>query len=348
MKQNTVFITTIFLVFLLPGVLFIGCDQEPLFYDVAHAYPPIEPRIKGGPSKIVQYPPGTGKLYVTNGTVWEYTSSWNPVYPEPPVRIRDIAAITTGLFALGDDGKIYMTDSPGSKNWTLFGGSNVESIFGAGSILFACSLTGTPGTNNGYTIAANGTALTPSTGKLMGVAEISGSDPVLGTLGTGMYTYTGGGLSGPDYTYGINIIGVTSDGTDIYVVSSSGIQSSKGLSISSNFSGAVALWKNKTSPELILAGMQRSSGSVGYGYREIIITSGGIQVPGTSGISSVEFGTQYISAIGRHVVNHLWVVEGSNSGDDQYNPIIFASTAKNGLWSYRRRGNEAAQWNGED
>ncbi|MDR1143810.1 MAG: hypothetical protein LBK77_06285, partial [Spirochaetaceae bacterium] len=95
-------------------------------------------------------------------------------------------------------------------------------------------------------------------------------------------------------------------------------------------------------------GLQRSSGSYGYGYRELRLPAGtgGIVTPGSSAPSSVKIDSQYTSAIGDHAVTSIYVLNGSDSGDAG-RPIIFACTAKDGLWSYRTRDGEP-QWNGED
>ncbi|MCL1813856.1 MAG: hypothetical protein FWG29_10105 [Treponema sp.] len=337
MKQNAIFYRVVVLAFVFIGFLLVSCDQEPLFWDIAHEYPPIEPRIKGAPSKIVKF--GTN-LYVTNGTVWEYTTSWNRIHS--PHTTRDVAVANNTLYALGVDGQIYKLPT-----WETYNSDGrVESIFGAGSDLFACSLTGSPGSNYGYTITVNGiTTINRKTGKLMGVVA-KGSNIYLGTLGTGMFTYPG---SGNDLTsvYGGDIIGMASDGTNVYAVTPGSVYNVEGLPVNEggSFSGGIAIWTYKSS-KLLLVGVRRSGDSFGYGYREINLnTPSGLQIPGSSDISSVPRSSQYISAIGKNVVNHFWVTD--IAGDNAGRPIIFASTAKNGLWSYRDRGGNP-QWNGED
>jgi hypothetical protein len=165
------------------------------------------------------------------------------------------------------------------------------------------------------------------------------------------------------------IIGLTEHNGTMYAVSRYSVQSYNGtvsnLAGGYAFTGAVAGWTNGSS-HLLLLGLQRSIGSFGYGYREILIDGGAsdasISVPGmgirgpltppdapdSDLLSSVEVGSQYISAIGKYPVNYLYAMSPFfGSGDNKNRPIIFASTAMNGLWSYRVRGGDA-QWNGED
>ena len=366
MKRSAIFNTVAALVFVSLGVLFISCDQEPLFWDVAHAYSPISPRINGAPSKIVEITSGT--LYVSNGRVWEYSGTppvWHVLNTAPP-DIRDLAAVGSTLYALSGSGILSKTTNGVDWDTVDLTGVNgkIESIFGAGSDLFAGSLTGKPGASESNTVYSiyryTGSWVTPAiasnTGKLTGAAVVSGVT-YLGTLGTGMLasdsSYQKVSFLNDDF-----IMGLTFDSSNLYIITSTRVCHISGGSLASSISGtfteAIAVWSHGTD-KLLLIGVRSGSGSNGWGYREINITTGafssGIKVPGANPAPfSVRPDNQYTSGIGKHVVNYLWVLDitKNDSEDDETNPrpIVFASTVKNGLWSYKKRGDDP-QWNGE-
>ena len=373
----------------LPGIFFLSlilvlgsCDQEPLFWDIAHEYPPIEPAIKGAPGPVVELTTPNHILYVSNGDVWRYDFGipdsygkprWERMSLQPGGNVKTLAAASDGsadrLFSLDRNGNIKQLD--GSVWTTLsvpWGAGRAEHIFGAGDWLFAGVLTGTSGEPNGYAIysikvsspaPAPVTLIKSSTGLLRGAA-FAGGNYYLGTQGDGVYKTStpGGALTSGDKEAGYEslIQGLLSDGTDVYAAGSSAIYKN-GASVGSGytFSGAMAIW-NEPAPgsgKLLLLGLRRSSGSFGYGYRELNLSSFVFQTPGAASPSSVKIGDQYISAIGEHAVNYLFVADLSTLAppfyaDGEDRPVVFASTAGNGLWSYRRRSGGEPQWNGED
>ena len=367
--SKTVLLIVPVLMCLLLFTLVISCDQEPLFWDVAREYPPIEPDIDGHPSKIVRL--GTS-LYVSNRDyVWVYdTTAGNPIWVKMPLqpsgKTIDLAVASSALYALDQNGTILKGDGttwsgPINTHSSFANSGRILCIYTGGSYLFAGALTGDPSKVNDYVIHVINssdqiinTAL--QTGLLMGVADYSGSS-YLGTLGKGMYSSSGGSTPSPFSGFESYIVGLAS-GSRLYAVTRRIVQFYDGSSVTSHsstggytYTGGISVWTHSTG-DLLLVSLQRSSGSYGYGYREILIDPsgnliGGLKVPGDSAPSSVEIGSQHISAIGKHAVNYLHVVASSDSEDDNNRPIIFASTAKNGLWSYRTRKGEA-QWNGED
>jgi hypothetical protein len=168
-------------------------------------------------------------------------------------------------------------------------------------------------------------------------------------LGTnkGIFPVTGGTTLGTLLSVG-SVRGIVAGGSDVYAVTTErrvrygSTFSSSTSAFTPEFSGAMALWPNST-PQLILLGLQRGSGSYGYGYRELKGNS--LLEPGAEPPTSVEPSSQYTSAIGKHGVTAIYVLPGSDAGDGR--PIIFASTVKDGLWSYRSRDGKP-HWNGED
>jgi hypothetical protein len=355
-------------------IFFTACDQEPLFWDIAHEYPPIRPIIEGAPSRIVSLTKTNPVLYVNNRhNIWEFDTNTNDavwhLFPRPPVdKIKTLATTVGYLFALDWDGNIRKWNG---MAWSeplagIFG--KPEQIFGAGNYLFAGALTGTAGTSNGYCIMAMEetnsviSKIKENTGLLFG-ADYNGSNYFLATRGDGIYI-TGtplSSLSTPAVgTFGLSIAGLIAHNSHIVAVTTGrqiiyydGSNFVHLTSTGFDFSGAMASWKNKNGDYLLLLGLQNSSGSFGYGYRELVWDSPGdtplIKVPGEPGVSSVEPGFQYTSAIGKYALTALFVlpVDILDSNDNENRPIVYASTVKDGLWSYRTRGG-IAQWNGED
>jgi hypothetical protein len=138
------------------------------------------------------------------------------------------------------------------------------------------------------------------------------------------------------------IIGITNNGTLYYFDHTSPIPTSvPSLSLGGMYTGAICSWKpvGAGSETLLLLGVRGSS--MTHGYREVTLIStgkpdGGVRTPGdTPSNSTVQNKARYQAAIGKHAVYSIRQVPGS--------PVIFASTAKDGLWSLRND-----QWNGEE
>jgi hypothetical protein len=355
--------------------LFTACDQEPLFRYIAEEIPPIEPLIKGSPSAIVALEsetPDRPVLYVSNGDIWTWDTktyeepAWHKMSPQPGGKIRTLATAGSFLFSLDREGKLKRWDGNTWVSVSVITGMP-ERIYGAGAYLFIGSQTGTPGSPSGYCILAmeasnitNITNIKSDTSLLSGAAEKGGSY-YLGTMGNGIYVSSDllGTLTPASNVPATAIITglINHDGIIVAVTSnrqlfySSGSDFSPTNQFSQNFSGAMASWKNNEGEKLLLLGLYRSSGSFGYGYREIndIASNSSPVIPGADSPSSVKPDYQYTSGISNHVVVALYVLPSSfpTTSDEGDRPIVYASTLKDGLWSYRtRRG--AAQWNGED
>lgn len=385
-KNNTSGRIIIVLISLLFGALLSGCDQEALFWDIAHEYPPIEPDIGGRPTKIVEITTGTQPvLYVSNNTenVWRYNAANNEHFWEkitkPSFTVRDLAVAQNKLFALASDGSVFPWDGSAWVPSPIHKNSGFEKLFGAGDYLFGVECTGSPGGAHGYTITCMDNAGTvipdpifEDTGLLMG-AVYDGTRYYLGTLGDGLYSGAPGSFV-PETVIAAGaerIVGLTAYKGNVFAVGPSTIYfPTRAINTRYPLSGAVTGWTDGTD-HLLLVGVQHSSDAFGYGYREIQISdttgvpNGRLIVPGegitsqlnpAKTLSSVKYGSQYVSAIGEHAVNNFYVMPHdftpyADDGDSNHNapprPVIFAATVKDGLWSYRPR-NGSAQWNGED
>jgi hypothetical protein len=119
--------------------------------------------------------------------------------------------------------------------------------------------------------------------------------------------------------------------------------------------GALAVWRDETgTPKLLLAGRQDSlvytvDSGYTYGYMELELDSGGIKTdsnftePGKAAVSSVADNERYISTIGKYPLNHIFQMP----ADIDPEMTLFASTQKNGVWSYKQRDSDKI-WNAEE
>jgi len=144
---------------------------------------------------------------------------------------------------------------------------------------------------------------------------------------------------------------------DVYTVKDT-ITKIENVSMDKMATGTLAIWRENdqiSSNRLLLAGRQdslRYSYSYGYtyGYLELELDINGIRdgknfvEPGKEPLSTVSYGgnERYQSTIGKNPVNYLFQAPPEIDGD----MILFASTQKNGVWSYRDR-NGIFQWNAE-
>ena len=139
--------------------------------------------------------------------------------------------------------------------------------------------------------------------------------------------------------------------------------------IGKNCTGAMCVWReydpayvdpdpayNKWKPSLLLLGIQDTGTNTAHGYRELTLESDGkpadsYQIPGSSVPSSVLSESMYHTSIGNHpVMSILQLPNGivtypDMTENEDWQPPIFASTQRNGLWSYDP---EEDQWNAEE
>ena len=155
----------------------------------------------------------------------------------------------------------------------------------------------------------------------------------------------------------VNTILLITRNGDIYTVKDI-ITKIENVSMGKMATGALAIWRENdqsSSSRLLLAGRQDSlnysSYNYTYGYLELELDINGIKdgkkfvEPGKEPLSTVSHGEneRFQSTIGKYPVNYLFQVPSEIDGE----MILFASTQKNGVWSYRDR-NGIFQWNAEE
>jgi hypothetical protein len=361
----------------------LGACNEPVFYTIQTQPPKIEPFIGGGPTNFVTF---SSKIYVASGnSIYSYDGSakkWEKIPVQPGGWIMGLAVTSGNLYALclnSNNTTTLRKSSTGTGNWGDVTGDRgvydrLQSVYSANNMVFigAGSTQGNSTTTQKTAVLSisGDTTYAPLTGiseshRLNGVAN-AGTNYFLSTDSNTIYLYTSGttasAITKGDVSFagiinivGSNVLAISRSG-NLYPVSSSAIGDSV-ASFGSRFSsGALAVWSdNPATPthRLLLAGRQDSltystTSGYTYGYLELELDSGGTNgiktdanflVPGntTADFSSVNNHERYVSTIGKYPVNHL--IQASNG-------IIFASTQKNGVWSYKVRDG-IPQWNAE-
>jgi hypothetical protein len=340
--------------FLLSGLLFLACNQDPIFFEVSLEVAPIPPRISGAPTNIVQV---DNKMYVASkrgSTIHQYTSSgWSTPLPSPGGKIIELAATTANLYALvGEPGAVTLKClTLGSSTWQNISGSgNVQTIYGAGEKLFAGAMTGT---NYAIYYDNNGTlTLLKADTQLLKGAGVDGSKYYRATSGGGIFIYESSVTQATGVSATANVVGIINANGTIVAVGRNGYGVSdyilhgnssgfNAVDTGVKFTGAMATYE-KGGVNLLLLGIQLSSTSTTYGYRELVLNEDGspvafgLQIPGEAE-SSVSDEDQYTVTIGAQPLSAIFQAKDGTP---------FASTVQEGLWSYREHDGKE-YWNTE-
>jgi len=251
-------------------------------------------------------------------------------------------------------------------------GYSIQTIFGAGGKIFAggqyqgnrqnFALLFLEHESNSLSVIKYGTSL------LKGAAQNTSGTIYLATAGSGLFTFNESSLDTSPVrgTEKANLNGIINVGAYIVAVSADGTVYSdasgrfRNAKTGVNFTGAMCVWldrKNQWLPSLLLLGIRGEGTSLTHGYREMVLDNGkptfNIKSPGDNSPTSVVNKAKYAASIGTHPVESIMQIPDANSGgplfyrnftgDPDWEPPILASTAKNGLWSYRK-----GEWNAEE
>jgi hypothetical protein len=345
------------LIFALAILSFSTCN-DPIFYMVSREVEQLKPLIEGTPTNFVEH--NNGYMYVASGkNIWEYKNgSWNRY--KQGRWIAQLAATSNSLFALCDNDSVirFNSSSPGI---------NAKSIFAVDDVLFFSKKDGHDSYSIHYYDDTNSTTRQIAAGVSMLNGAVSGTADYFLCTSNGIYHIPHSSLSSGNAVLvpgsKINFTGIikmengefvaiTREKGELYKITTTGIGSSiASFSGERKSSGALAIWedKNNSSNKLLLAGRQDNltytiNSGYTYGYMEVPLDLSGaiegssLREPGTGSPSTVSSNESYTSSIGKNPVNHIF------QADDG---ILFASTQKNGVWSYRMRDGEW-QWNAEN
>ena len=373
----------LFLTAIILCIMLFSCSQDSIFYDISFEPSPKTPVIPGGPSNIIvanNYVYAGSRM---GNSIFAYgrTSDgigWNEISLQG-ASLGDLATDGQSLYALVFPGGNPLRESEvrrfnsSSSRWesgASIQGYAIQSIFGAGNNIFV-GIRSNPNSQNFsialYNPSSNSFSIIHTGTSLLTGAAAGASGTYLATAGDGIFAYTGGGVTGPLIgTAGVSFSGIAEVGGSIVAVTGTGgiFHDSPGIFTSAsfgvNFTGALSVWQdpnNSYRPTLLLMGIRARGSSINQVYREMVLNNGfptfNIRVPGDSSPSSVASRSRYAAAVGRHPVESILQIPDisnggpidyrSYSGDPDWAPPIFASTSRQGLWSYRN-----GEWNTEE
>jgi len=341
--------------FLLLVIFALGSCNDSIFHMISLAEKMVDPLIKGSPTNFAVL---NDVMYVASGSnLYGYyiegdKSIWNTNFTNPGGRIVQLAATTSELYALclvgtNINGVIkYKADPTSAGDWTTLEGINAHSIHALGNDLFYSFRT-----DNTYKIFKLGTTdpiIENADYELQGVTD---NFLCAGRIYTNTIPANIHNAALPTDFMGIIDLGtynvaITRNG-NLYNINTGEIIPGADFGNFSNNTRAtgvlaIALDTTKT-VNLLLAGRQdinySTSSGFTYGYAEIELDGSGIIEgskfvrPGTATISTVSNGDRYISTIGRNPLSHI--IQAPAGVDPER--TLFASTQRNGVWSYEYR-----------
>jgi hypothetical protein len=364
------------------GLFFFSCGQEPIFYEISLEVELIPPKISGTPANMVLF---DNKMYVAGKRLFQYSLNsdgegvWDDPLPPPQPsngKISALAATEDYLYALMGElqGSVLYKKGKDPGQW-----ENVtkhpdypimQTIYGDEKQLFVGAQK-TTGDQYAILYEKDGelAPLRDNTGLLRG-AVLDGSSHLLAVFGDGkreeaealqyrgIFKVDGSAMvfdpAPVPGTGGINFAGIihtrSAGASPIAAVTRNGVvytgdsggfgeKCKEGLTLT----GGLALWEDPadSSKRLLLLGVQGGTGA--GGYREILLSGDPwkIKNPGDQPSSVSNYG-RYHSTIANHPVNYIFQAPPEVDPDR----TIFASTQKDGFWSYRERDGEP-QWNRE-
>jgi hypothetical protein len=156
-----------------------------------------------------------------------------------------------------------------------------------------------------------------------------------------------------------NYVAAINKNGDLYEINDAAIVKKASFNDSRESTGALALWRKNgeaTQPSLLLVGRSEyyystiSRYTNGYVEIELDETTGRIKEninfrePGNKSPTTIDNYDRYVSSLGRKIIKHF--IQTPSAIDEDM--TLFASTHKNGVWSYRDHGDgENETWNAE-
>jgi len=381
--MNSTFLNKLKIFLAILVLFLFSCNQDSIFYDISNEPEPKDPLIDGSPTNIVAVKNRVYAGTRFNNKIFCYannngTLGWNTINL-PSGYLGQLATDGEDLYVLIFQNRdplnspIIRKYNISTNTWgTTYTMSSypIQTIFGAGKRIFAGGQYGTNRQNFAIMFVNNDSLsiIKYGTSLLKGAAENASGTVYLATAGDGMFTFNESALNTTPVsgTEKANLNGIINVGGNIVAVGADGtVYSDIGGSFNNinagvNFTGAMGVWldrNNQFKPSLLLMGVRGRGSSLTHGYREMILDNGKpsftIKSPGDDSPTSVVNKAKYSASIGTHPVESIMQLpDVSNGGplnyssfisDPDWEPPIFASTAINGLWSYRK-----GEWNAEE
>jgi hypothetical protein len=368
---------------LLAGFFIVSCGQDSIFFDLSNEPVPKPPLIPGSPTNmtLVRNQLFVGSRMSNRIFRYGALGGWSTMLVPDGGSLGELATDGKDLYVLvfpeGDPHK-----STAIKRYNLDLGSwdadysvrnyYLQSLYGVEGNIFAGALLNS--NYQSFTIFY----LNPSSSSLVsirnrisllrGAAKDQSGTIYLATAANGVFRFSNGVLDANPVrgTAGASMAGIIETGGNIVAVSYNGsiyyggITGFENLTTGVNYTGAMGIWLDRNDqwkPSLLLMGIRGRGTSLTHGYQEMVLNNGRpttiIRSPGDDNPTSIVNRAKYTASIGLHPVESILqlpdVSKGGPlnynafSGDPAWEPPIFASTSKNGLWSYRN-----GEWNAEN
>jgi hypothetical protein len=355
-------------IFLTSAFLFVTCD-DPVFYNISQEEKLLEPKIQGSPTNFAVL---NGDMYVASGQYLYKYNGTDPAHSDrglwketlnPEGRIFEIAVANNYLYVLFEKSGKGVLRTFNGISWGELPESaeyNIRSIHSINDILFIgagekidslCILYYDYDGNELRKIRDTGSNLLNGAAYADGTYYLSTKDLVYTASGD---IYSSDLNSASPLYYNKPFLGIINfNENTIYAIDQDGnlyniFPNISKITDMGNYSatGALSIWTNENGQQLFLAGrkdIMSASITSGYTYGYLELHGNSFSEPGLNSISTVNNGEngKYMSTIGKYPVNHI--IQSPNINGQR---ILFASTQKNGVWSYRERSG-GWHWNAE-
>ncbi len=338
----------------LGALILMSCSQDPIFAAIEKEVKLKEPSLRGDITSLVAV---DGSLYAANGFLYKRTGGagdWESVSTGGGDRCAMVATDGTHLY-------ILCTDYDGENGVVRrLKGGTWETVTDISSAVFLSSGSGGvfafTGSDDSYTahritVSPAVTALASGLSTPVGSAALAVSD-YFATTG-GVYTAAGALVVGPESLTGIR--GITTNGTDIYVMTKGDLYRYNGTTWSNTGHSVtepsgIAWLGGSSGKSLILI-----SGASGFGEVVVDSATGALQSfqnPGDNDSSSIPpaHKTQYENSLDKWAVYRIFAVTSDTVTNSLHTPYaLYASVADpnyNGLWSFYPSA-DSPNWNRE-
>jgi hypothetical protein len=365
-------------VFLASAFLFVTCD-DPVFYNISQEEKLLEPKIQGSPTNFAFF---NGNMYVASGQhLYKYNGThpshsdrgvWNEITPSSGGRIFELASTNNYLYVLfkeessrgvlGTFDGIIWDELPGSAIHNIRSIHSIDNklFIGAGEKIDALYILYYDYVGKELRkLRDTGSNLLNGAAYADGIYYLSTKD-LVHTAGGDIYHSSDLNSENSAAPSGHNkpFLGIINfNENTIYAIDQDGRlynvlnYNDGGFANMGSYpaTGALSVWENEDGKRLLLAGrkdIMSASTTSGYTYGYLELNGNIFNEPGLNDISTVNYGEngKYRSTIGKYPVSHIIQFPTPESINGKR--LIFASTQKNGVWSYRERDGNW-YWNAE-
>jgi hypothetical protein len=355
-------------IFLIPAFFLFTACNDPIFYNISHEEKKLEPKIQGSPTNFAVF---NGNMYVASGRqLYKYNGTypghsergnWDEIQ-SPGGRIFELAAANNFLYVLFEEPEGGVLRTFNGISWGGLPESSVHNIRSIHSINDKLFTGAGEKIDSIYILyydydEKEFKKLQDTGGRLLNGAAYANGKYYLSTKDQNYAE--GGGIYSTDLIdtailhNNIPFLGIINfNETTIYAIDQNGnlynvIPNISKITDMGSYqaTGSLSIWENG-GQRLLLAGRKdkmNASVTSGYTYGYLELIGSRFDEPGKNSPSTVNNGenNKYNSTIGKYPISHM--MQSPKAGEYR---ILFASTQKEGVWSYRQR-DTGWHWNAE-